>query len=301
MTHHIALPDELRAKINSNLVNWRCAQGYETPPEKRIPSYPVFVDRLFKELHLIDSVKLSEVLDAIEQMEVSGVGAKEFLISKLRQRFTANDNPNWSMMHAAIGAAGEGGELLDAVKKVCIYGKDWNVPDKDGRTPLEGVIEELADLKFYVRKIMNILGITDEEIDACNHAKLDKRYTSGTYSDAQAQGRADKDKGEALAVASPAPAPVAAVPAVIPLGERVPTRVPSEPRKFMGQANGADVVREMAADRADAEKHRKSWDGYRADLLQTLGAQFEALPIERQKLLLDGSFVVELNIARKGS
>ena len=86
-------------------------------------------------------------------------------------------------LHMAVGIAGEAGELLDAVKKAAIY-----------RKPIDraNVVEELGDLEFYMEGLRQGLGITRQEVLDHNIAKLSKRYSSGTYSDKQAQERADK-------------------------------------------------------------------------------------------------------------
>lgn len=86
-------------------------------------------------------------------------------------------------LHMAVGVSGEAGELLDAIKKSSIY-----------RKPIdrENVIEELGDLEFYMEGLRQGLGITREETIAHNIAKLSKRYSTGNYSDKQAQERADK-------------------------------------------------------------------------------------------------------------
>lgn len=89
------------------------------------------------------------------------------------------------LQHLAIGIAGEGGELLDAIKKHTIYDKEL---DRDN------VVEELGDLKFFTIALMDALGITDEEVEENNRQKLGKRYEKLTYSDAAAQARADKQE-----------------------------------------------------------------------------------------------------------
>ena len=87
------------------------------------------------------------------------------------------------MMHAAIGVAGEAGELLDAIKKAVIYDKPLD---------LENVVEELGDLEFYMEQLRQRLSITREQTLDANIAKLSKRYEGLRYSDAAAQNRADK-------------------------------------------------------------------------------------------------------------
>ena len=87
------------------------------------------------------------------------------------------------LLHMAVGVSGEAGELLDAVKKSVIYNKPLDMTN---------VVEELGDLEFYLEGIRAALGITREQCLEANIDKLGKRYSSGSYSDAQAQDRADK-------------------------------------------------------------------------------------------------------------
>lgn len=89
-----------------------------------------------------------------------------------------------SMMHAAVGVAGEAGELADAVKKAWVYGKELD---------RQNVIEELGDLRFYMQALQLLLGITDAEVIGANSAKLEARYPDGVYSNEAAIRRADKE------------------------------------------------------------------------------------------------------------
>ena len=86
------------------------------------------------------------------------------------------------LLHAAIGIAGEAGELLDAVRKHVFDGQPL---DRDN------VIEELGDLEFYMMAAMMNVGVLRPHLQELNMAKLSKRYESG-YSDQQAQERKDK-------------------------------------------------------------------------------------------------------------
>lgn len=94
-----------------------------------------------------------------------------------------HDTTDMEHMHAALGVAGEAGELADAIKKHVVYGK-----------PLEreNVVEELGDLRFYMQQIMNMHGISEEEVLQGNANKLSKRYPAGQYSDTAAVARLDK-------------------------------------------------------------------------------------------------------------
>ncbi len=88
-----------------------------------------------------------------------------------------------TLMHAAVGIAGEAGELLDAVKKLWVYNKPL---DRDN------LVEELGDLFFYFVKAMNMNEITFDEVIRKNQEKLRKRYPNAVYSDSHAQARLDK-------------------------------------------------------------------------------------------------------------
>jgi NTP pyrophosphatase (non-canonical NTP hydrolase) len=87
------------------------------------------------------------------------------------------------LLHMAVGVSGEAGELLDAVKKHAVYTKPL---DRDN------IIEELGDLEFYMAGLRDALGITRQETLAANIRKLSLRYSTGSYTDQQAQARADK-------------------------------------------------------------------------------------------------------------
>lgn len=125
--------------------------------------------------------------------------------------------------HHTTGLAGEAGELLDASKKVWIYGKPVDVVN---------LLEEMGDARWYYQALLNMTGLTDDDIVAINTAKLIKRFPSGQYSNAQAIARADKVGDQ-----SPAPA-VPAAPVAEPVAAAVPTvqPAPGADRKFMGQS-----------------------------------------------------------------
>lgn len=98
------------------------------------------------------------------------------------ERFTKRHLGEEGLMHAAVGISGEAGELLDAVKKTWVYGKELDRAN---------VVEELGDLRFYMQAMQDLLSITDEEVIEGNKAKLLKRYPVG-YTDALAIARLDK-------------------------------------------------------------------------------------------------------------
>lgn len=157
--------------------------------EGDLPDYPQFVDNLFKEL------PMANMGDVLQLIAAASGPERTLSLEQVTAALTEMaGNPNASAMHAAIGCAGEGGELLDCVKKVFIYRKRWDQVDpKTGQTPTENLLEELGDFRFYYQKLLNMLGVSDQDVQRVNMAKLAKRYAEGKYSDAQAQQRADKD------------------------------------------------------------------------------------------------------------
>jgi NTP pyrophosphatase (non-canonical NTP hydrolase) len=88
------------------------------------------------------------------------------------------------LLHMAVGVSGEAGELLDAIKKHCVYQKQIN---------MENVMEEAGDILFYLTGILNELDMTIEQCIQANMDKLSKRYPNGTYTNAAAIARADKN------------------------------------------------------------------------------------------------------------
>ena len=87
------------------------------------------------------------------------------------------------LLHMAVGASGETGELLDAIKKHVIYNQALNV---------ENVVEEIGDALFYLQGICNTLNMSMALCKIHNIVKLEKRYEE-TYSDEAAKNRVDKE------------------------------------------------------------------------------------------------------------
>ncbi len=100
----------------------------------------------------------------------------------VRRLFVKPSDETGRLLHAAVGVAGEAGELLDGIKKHWIYGKALD---------RENLIEECGDLLFYVQAILNELGISMDDAMRQNMEKLARRYPEG-YSDSAAIERADK-------------------------------------------------------------------------------------------------------------
>lgn len=89
-----------------------------------------------------------------------------------------------AVLHAAIGIAGEAGELLDAIKKAYLYGQPVN---------MQNVIEELGDIEFYLEAFRQQMEIGKGEPIRANIEKLQKRYASGSFTTAESIARVDKE------------------------------------------------------------------------------------------------------------
>ena len=103
----------------------------------------------------------------------------------VRNLLKADTDPMMKI-HAAMGISGEAGELLDAIKKVYIYGQA--LTDKH----MVNIIEELGDLEFYMQAMRNLFNIGRGQVLAYNALKLSKRYRDLTFTTAESELRKDK-------------------------------------------------------------------------------------------------------------
>lgn len=83
---------------------------------------------------------------------------------------------------AALGIAGETGEIVDCVKKTIEYDRPLDMPK---------VKEEVGDLLHYIAILIDSCGWTFEEVMEGNKTKLQKRYPNG-YNKVDAILRRDK-------------------------------------------------------------------------------------------------------------
>lgn len=74
------------------------------------------------------------------------------------------------LLNAALGLAGEAGEVAELVKKGMFHGHKLNPSDLG---------EELGDLLWYVAMMCTVLGIDLETVMQANLDKLRKRYPDG--------------------------------------------------------------------------------------------------------------------------
>lgn len=111
------------------------------------------------------------------------VGSTPMRYDMFVKQLFKGDTREGMLTHAALGIAGEAGELVDAIKKHVIYGKALD---------LANVREEIGDIRFYIEALCNVLDLNDQTIIQENINKLAKRYKDLTYSSTHAIERADK-------------------------------------------------------------------------------------------------------------
>ena len=111
------------------------------------------------------------MINYIEQAKTTDIQDYDLVRDRLKSRNTIR------FLHAAMGICTETGELMDALKKHLIYGKEL---DKTN------IIEEVGDLFWYVAILADAFEFTFEDSMEKNIAKLKARYPNRfTEKDAQ--------------------------------------------------------------------------------------------------------------------
>lgn len=85
---------------------------------------------------------------------------------------TWNTTERWQdqLVNAALGLAGESGEVAEHIKKLRFHGKALDS---------EGLMLELGDVLYYWATLVRLLGSSFDEIAERNVAKLRHRYPAG--------------------------------------------------------------------------------------------------------------------------
>ena len=84
------------------------------------------------------------------------------------------------LLNWGIGLGGESGEVMEIIKHHIYSGTELDKME---------LAKELGDVLWYITAIATTTGIGMEDVAALNLEKLDHRYHTGTYSDADAQNR----------------------------------------------------------------------------------------------------------------
>lgn len=86
----------------------------------------------------------------------------------------------YKLLNAALGMAGEAGEVADVVKKLVFHHKALDA---------KKLIEEAGDCVWYINLLINTLGYTWSDLLEANIAKLKARFPEGTFDPMRANNR----------------------------------------------------------------------------------------------------------------
>lgn len=106
-----------------------------------------------------------------------------FFVEGIRQIINVPDDQYADV--SPVSLIWDASELLDLVKKGCIYNKPWT-------SVLPGIVKQIATIEKILHDCIAWHGLTESQVIEANMAKLQKRYASGSYSNKQAIERADK-------------------------------------------------------------------------------------------------------------
>lgn len=81
----------------------------------------------------------------------------------------ADDTPRERIMLGSMGLGGESGEVVDLLKKHVFHGKS------EGEIR-EKLVLELGDVLWYYALVLDVMGVTLDEVIEGNVAKLTERY-----------------------------------------------------------------------------------------------------------------------------
>ena len=91
-------------------------------------------------------------------------------MDEVMRTYAGSDGAIDKLTLAALGLAGEGGEVADAIKKVLYQGHHLDSMH---------LVEELGDVLWYLTLACNAVECTLEDVMNANVAKLHKRYPNG--------------------------------------------------------------------------------------------------------------------------
>ena len=114
-----------------------------------------------------EAIDLLKYLEHLKQVAEDGITANDYQRAALR---TANGANCVNLMNAALGMAGESGEVADIIKKHTFQGHDLDV---------NHVAEELGDVLWYVAVGAEAIGLSLGEVAQRNVDKLKRRYPDG--------------------------------------------------------------------------------------------------------------------------
>lgn len=102
----------------------------------------------------------------------------EFVTEMFKTDAPEDYTERFGIAHAAVGVAGEAGEVVDLIKKSIFTGKKMYIDE---------IIKELGDLEFYLEALRQQLHITRDEVLNANWKKLSERHGDNDIEDHYAE------------------------------------------------------------------------------------------------------------------
>jgi len=135
--------------------------------------------------------EVGELVEAVNNSDnyediIEELGDIEFYLEGIRRPLSIEREPEANHLTKAYDLtdlAIKAGDLFDVIKKHIIYNKELD---------MQATIASLAAFDAVLHSIRVETNVTRAETLEANLAKLNKRYSEGKFSDAQAQARADK-------------------------------------------------------------------------------------------------------------
>lgn len=107
------------------------------------------------------------------------------MVRNLRSGIFKMDGIPREVIHSVVGIASESGELTDALKKACFYGREIDYDNID---------EEMGDILWYIHNYCIERGITLDDLLRQNLRKLRKRYGDSWSEDAEKDRDLDAER-----------------------------------------------------------------------------------------------------------
>jgi NTP pyrophosphatase (non-canonical NTP hydrolase) len=96
----------------------------------------------------------------------------KYALRTASDNFNADERLTRTLLHGALGMAGESGEVADLVKKVVFNGRTVD---------REKILAECGDVLWYMNLVITILGSSFEDVMRANIRKLEARYPGLCY------------------------------------------------------------------------------------------------------------------------
>lgn len=122
-----------------------------------------------------------ELLDSLAAIEGACRALRFFISGAGSDRSVSTSAINMRLLHSVVGTATETGELAETEVKILL--------GDPLAKHLQNLTEEEGDLSWYRAQRMDVLGLTEEQVQGGNFAKLSTRFPDGHFDSSHALNR----------------------------------------------------------------------------------------------------------------